>query len=68
MKTNTDRLIDAVQKEWDDYPNINEIANNRLEKIHQETEFDGVVERVSKLSIISIDIRLAALEHSIQLS
>jgi len=63
MKTNTDRLIDAVQKEWDDYPNINEIANNRLEKIHQETEFDGVVERVSKLSVKAIVSLIAERER-----
>ena len=38
MKENHTRLIDAVQKEWDDYPNINEIGNNRVDKIRQETE------------------------------
>ena len=35
-----EHLIDAVQKEWDDYPNINEIVNNRTEKIHKSISFD----------------------------
>ena len=58
-KSNVERLIDAVQKEWDDYPNINEIGNNRVDKIRQETEWgtksgDFLVEGISELTVRAI--------------